>query len=86
MDLSRPIVPALNLETVPHRQPATVHLVEWNRLGEPEARRLRELGFDEGVSVEVLHRTRWGRGPVACRIGRMQVALRRTVAAAIHVA
>jgi len=46
---------------------------------------LRELGFDEGVSVEMLHRaTLWG-GPVACRIGRMTVALRRPVAAAIRV-
>ena len=50
------------------------------------ARRLRELGFDEGVEVEVLHRARFGSGPVACRIGRMTVALRRAVAAAVHVA
>ena len=51
----------------------------------PEARRLRELGFDEGVGVEVLHRARLGGGPIACRIGRMTVALRRRVAGAIHV-
>ena len=63
-----------------------MHLIEWTRLAPPEARRLRELGFDEGVEVEVLHRARFGRGPVACRIGRMTVALRRVVAAAIHVA
>ena len=86
MDLSRPITASLNLETVPRRAQATVHLIEWARLGAPEARRLRELGFDEGVEVEVLHRAAWGRGPIACRIGRMQVALRRAVAAAIHVA
>jgi ferrous iron transport protein A len=47
---------------------------------------LRELGFDEGVGVEVLHRARIGGGPIACRIGRMTVALRRRVAGAIHVA
>ena len=56
------------------------------RLAEPEARRLRELGFDEGVQVEVLHRSSFGRGPIACRIGHMTVALRRAVAVTIHVA
>jgi ferrous iron transport protein A len=51
----------------------------------PEARRLREFGFDEGVRVEILHRATLFRGPLACRIGRMTVALRRSVAAAITV-
>ncbi len=86
MDLSGRLTPSLNLETLPRRRHATVHLIEWARLGAPEARRLRELGFDEGIEVEVLHRASLGRGPIACRIGRMTVALRRAVAAAIHVA
>ena len=85
MERSR-LTPALNLETLPRREQATVQLIEWALLAAPEARRLRELGFDEGVEVEVLHRARFGRGPVACRIGRMTVALRRAVAATIHVA
>ena len=46
----------------------------------------RELGFDEGVAVEVLHRAGLRGGPIACRIGRMTVAIRRAVAAAVHVA
>ena len=86
MEMPRRLVASLSLETVPTRAQATVHLIDWSRLGPPEARRLRELGFDEGVEVEVLHRARFGRGPVACRIGRMTVALRRAVAAAILVA
>lgn len=73
------------LETLPPRRPATVVAIAWDRLAAPEARRLRELGFDEGVAVEVLHRATLFRGPIACRIGRMTVALRRTVAAAITV-
>ncbi|MFM9828789.1 MAG: ferrous iron transport protein A [Sphingomonas sp.] len=76
----------LNLETLPANQPATVAAIDWARLATPEARRLRELGFDEGVGIEVLHRARFGGGPIACRIGRMTVALRRAVAGAIHVA
>lgn len=75
-----------SLETLPRRQPATVAAIDWTRLALPEARRLRELGFDEGVGVEVLHRATLGGGPIACRIGRMTVALRRRVAASIRVA
>ncbi|WP_174285619.1 FeoA family protein [Sphingomonas bacterium] len=76
---------SLSLEALPRRQSAVVADIDWARLAVPEARRLRELGFDEGVAVEVLHRATLGRGPIACRIGRMTVALRRAVAAAIHV-
>lgn len=76
----------LSLDDLPQRQRAVVAGIDWARLAEPEARRLRELGFDEGVGVEVLHRARLGGGPIACRIGRMTVALRRTVAATILVA
>ncbi len=79
------MVPPTSLESLPRRQAATVATIDWALLAEPEARRLRELGFDEGVSVEVLHRATLGRGPIACRIGRMTVALRRAVAAAVHV-
>ena len=86
MEMVGRLTPSLNLETLPPRAQATVHLIDWTLLAGPEARRLRELGFDEGVEVEVLHRARFGRGPVACRIGRMTVALRRAVAAAILVA
>ena len=76
---------SLSLEALPRRQQAVVADIDWARLAAPEARRLRELGFDEGVAVEVLHRATLGRGPIACRIGRMTVALRRAVAATIHV-
>ncbi|RZM10091.1 MAG: ferrous iron transport protein A [Sphingomonas sp.] len=76
---------AHSLETLPHRQHGVVAAIDWAKLAVPEARRLRELGFDEGVDVEVLHRAALGRGPIACRIGRMTVALRRAVAGAIHV-
>ena len=76
----------VSLERLPRNQRATVAAIEWDRLAVPEARRLRELGFDEGVGIEVLHRATLGQGPIACRIGRMTVALRRAVAGAIHVA
>ena len=54
MDMSRRVVPALSLESLPRRQRGVVASIDWARLAGPEARRLRELGFDEGVAVEVL--------------------------------
>lgn len=79
-------MPGHNLVSLPRNQSATVAAIDWARLAPPEARRLRELGFDEGVGVEVLHRSAFGAGPIACRIGRMTVALRRAVAGAVQVA
>lgn len=66
-------------------QPATVHSVDWETLGVQDTRRLREFGLDEGITVELLHRASLGGDPLACRIGRMTVAIRRRVAATIHV-
>ena len=76
---------APTLDSLPVHALAVVAAIDWPRLSEPEGRRLRELGFDQGVSVEVLHRAPFGRGPIACRIGRMTIALRRSVAAAVGV-
>ncbi|WP_448660587.1 FeoA family protein [Sphingomonas sp. CJ99] len=67
------------------RARATVSAIDWHRLSEPEARRLRELGMDEGVEVEMVRRGGILGGPLACRIGRMTVALRRHVALAVTV-
>lgn len=49
------------------------------------ARRLHELGFDEGVDVEVVHRAPFGGDPLAVRVGNMVVALRRSMAVLIEV-
>ncbi|XHS02704.1 hypothetical protein ACFB49_43250 [Sphingomonas sp. DBB INV C78] len=63
-----------------------VSAIDWEDIGPAEAKRLREFGFDEGVIVQKLHNGPIGRDPVACRVGRMTVALRRRVALAIRVA
>ncbi|MDO7841376.1 FeoA family protein [Sphingomonas immobilis] len=85
MNVHAPVDTSLSLAALPNGRQATVAGIEWDRLSIPEGRRLRELGFDEGVGVEVLHRASIGKGPIAVRIGRMIVALRRNVAATIHV-
>lgn len=41
------------------------------------AERLRELGFIEGLTFEVLHQAPFGQDPMAVRVGNMTVALRR---------
>ena len=55
-------------------------------LGEHEAARLRHFGFDHDVTVEPLHAGPLGRDPLAVRVGRMTVAIRRAHARAIRVA
>jgi ferrous iron transport protein A len=64
---------------------ARVASVDWARLDEGEACRLRHFGFDEGVTVEPLHLGPFGRDPIAIRVGRMTVAIRRRHAGAIQV-
>jgi ferrous iron transport protein A len=48
-------------------------------------RRLIELGFVEGASVEILHEGIFGRDPIAVRVDSATVALRRREAMAILV-
>ena len=40
-------------------------------------RRLLELGFVEGATVELLHEGLFGRDPIAMKVDDMRVALRR---------
>ena len=64
---------------------ARVASIDWSVLDETEANRLRHFGFDEGISVEPLHLGPFGRDPIAIRVGRMTVAIRRRHAGAIRV-
>jgi ferrous iron transport protein A len=76
---------SLTLDQLPFRTAATVTSVAWNSLTGTEARRLRNLGLDDGVSIELLHAAPFGSDPLAIRIGRMMVAVRRAHARAIVV-
>jgi ferrous iron transport protein A len=75
----------LRLDQLPFRTPAKVTGVEWASLTPAEAQRLRNLGLDEGVRIEALYRGPFGRDPLAVRIGRMMVAIRRNNAQAVLV-
>jgi ferrous iron transport protein A len=48
-------------------------------------RRLVELGFTEGATIEILHEGAIGRDPIAVRVNAATVALRRREAMAILV-
>jgi ferrous iron transport protein A len=75
----------LRLDQLPFRIQATVTSIDWFALSESDARRLRNLGFDEGVRVEALHGAPFGKDPLAIRIGRMTIAMRRAQAEAVIV-
>ncbi len=55
--------------------------IPWNEL----ERRLLEMGFVEGASVEVLHEGPIKRDPIAVRVDETTVAIRRADAVAIVV-
>lgn len=75
----------IRLDQLPFRTPAVVTAVQWTSLTPTEASRLRNLGLDEGVRIEALHGGPVGRDPLAIRIGRMMVAMRRAHASTITV-
>jgi ferrous iron transport protein A len=74
----------VTLDTLPLNAPARIIAIDWTAIPETEGHRLRSLGLDDGVLVEALHRgILFWRDPLAVRVGRMTVALRRKVALAI---
>jgi ferrous iron transport protein A len=84
--MNAPFLPdALGLDRLALGTRARVASVDWAALDDGEACRLRHFGFDEGVTVEPLHLGPFGRDPIAVRVGRMTVAIRRKHASAISV-
>lgn len=75
---------ALRLDLLPMRTHATIRAIDWGSLGD-DARRLRNLGFDDGVAVQPLHAAPVSHDPIAVRVGRMTVAIRRAHARAMTV-
>lgn len=84
MALQDPESLALDRLTVGLR--ARIISIDWVLLGDKDAQRLKHFGFDEGVSIEKLHSGPFGSDPIAVKVGRMTVAIRRCHAAAVKVA
>ena len=66
-------------------QIATIAAIDRGGLDPLTAQRLHELGFDEGVDVQLLHRAPFGGDPMAVKIGNMVVALRCSMARLIEI-
>ena len=75
----------ISLDRLPVGTRARVTFLDWDSLDQAEACRLKHFGFDEGVIVEALHLGPFGRDPIAIRVGRMTVAIRRKHAGAVNV-
>jgi ferrous iron transport protein A len=74
----------MQLDQLPLNQLARVSSIDWDAIPAAEGHRLRALGLDEGAMVEPLHRGMlFWKDPIAVRVGRMTIALRHRVAAAI---
>ena len=80
--MTGPIIP---LDQLKLGTRARIAAIDWSSLGEGEANRLRHFGFDEGVSVQPLHLGPFGKDPLAVRVGRMTVAIRKAQARAVKV-
>ena len=80
--MTGPIIP---LDQLKIGMRARIATIDWAALGESEACRLKHFGFDEGVSIEPLHLGPFGRDPLAVRVGRMTVAIRKAQARAVKV-
>ena len=76
---------AIGLDQLAVGTRARVATIDWASLDQGEANRLQHFGFDEGVTVEPLHLGPFGRDPIAIRVGRMMVAIRRRHAGAVRV-
>lgn len=77
---------SLRLNCVARNHPAHIEHIDWTAMSAADGARLRELGLDEGASIELLHRAGWLKpGAHACRVGRMIVAISAAHAAAISV-
>jgi ferrous iron transport protein A len=84
--MNAPFVPeTLSLDQLAVGTSARVLSIDWTALEQAEGCRLRHFGFDEGVTVEPLHLGPFGRDPIAVRVGRMTVAIRRRHAVAVQV-
>ena len=80
--MTGPIIP---LDQLKLGARARITAIDWDSLGEREASRLKQFGFDEEVMVEPLHLGPFGKDPLAVRVGRMTVAIRKAQARAIKV-
>jgi len=75
----------MRIEDLKTGQTASVVKISETGTHAAEALRLREMGFDEGVEIEVLHRGLIGGCPIALRVGNNVIALRKAASRLLEV-
>lgn len=75
----------MRIEDLKTGQSASVVKIRETGTHAAEARRLREMGFDEGIEIELLHRGLIGGCPIALRVGSNIIALRKAASRLIEV-
>ena len=78
-------MPRLLLDHLAPGKAAIITAIDRGGIDPETARRLHEMGFDEGVDVEMLHLAPFWRDPLAVRVGNMMVAIRRSMARLIEI-
>ncbi len=67
------------------RQNIPARIIGFNTTDEDLETRIREIGFAESDTVEVLHVGLFGRNPMTVKLNGAMIALRRKEAAAIDI-
>ncbi len=75
----------MRIEDLKTGQSASVVKIKETDTHAAEALRLREMGFDEGIEIELLHRGLIGGCPIALRVGSNVIALRKAASRLIEV-
>ena len=77
---------ATTLDYLKLNERAEITAIDWAAMSDAEGARLRALGLDEGVSVQKLHKGMFGSNdPIALKVGRMKIAVRKSHAMAISI-
>ena len=77
----------MTLDHLKRGESATITAIDWSLIAPEEGQRLRALGIDAGAEVAIAHRGVFGGGdPLAVKVGRMTIALRRSHAVAMEIA
>jgi ferrous iron transport protein A len=75
----------MRIEDLKPGETATIVAIDRDGVDPANTRQLHEMGFDEGVDIELLHRAPFGGDPLALRVGNMCVGLRKRLARMIVV-
>jgi ferrous iron transport protein A len=73
------------LDALPRGAIAVIESVDFRTADDPVARRLVELGFVPGETVQMIAHGPFGADPLAVRLGGTRFALRRAEAARVRV-